>query len=1286
MKKHILKLILSSIAVFAATLSYASGTIPHNSVEICTGDHTTLTASTTGDSYEWTPATGLSSTTTKTVTASPTAVQTYNYTCKVTKKGGSTDTDNLISLGGFEFAPNEVNSNKRAQNKMGDWINYEYLNFDQSGVNIAQGAVTTARNANNVKTAYFYNTPPHSGNYMLVADGGSSSNARVWSARDLKLKSGVTYQFSVWAANIDIEYNKHGISSLAKLKFVIENQDGTRELSSFTVKETLGQWNEFKATFTAAKDYGWCHIYLVNFNTEFEGNDFALDDIYFGAEIKTDDDVTTETFPVVVKNCTAQPVEHNETVCKNRSLTLTPTNTGTSYRWDDGSTNQTLTIMPTEDGTLTHYCDVTIAGLTSPVRETFNIKVNPTLKTTLTATVQKGDPYTENGFNITADQTAETGVYSYTLNKQSKVTGCDSIVSLTLHVEQDSPHYYEDVCVDESLTLKPKTSGISYKWSDGSTNPTLTITPTAAGTENYTCVVTTSNSGIGSNLISNGGFEDVSTACPYKGFTTDFLCFQVDEDFPTSMQDARGWLRVAHIPFAASSITPHSGDYLLDIDGQDNGVTVVPFYKTTIEGTFKKDETYKFTYWANTICVTDQAEITVKYTINGQTSVLIPKTTMTDGGWKQYGTGYVLTIPEDCSEITLIIVDEHQNWLSNDLALDDFEFRRVNMPITTTEYFEVTVQECHLDPIYHNPVTCQNTPITLTAETEGLSYEWTDGTQVLGTERSIIIDAATAGDFTYTCNIVKSKDGTLQRNIIQNGDFEDISTECPYPGITSDYDCYGVDATIPTAAEKGSYEISSAAWGGDGPHGGNYCFLADGATGTPTPTALNINTTEGLKKDKTYKLTFWAAKTSFTNTPTLSLALFGYGPITSIGTPVTLNDDNLWHEYSFDVIPIADYPYNYIAFKDVVTEGDGNSFAIDDISLICTSLEPGLTQEEIFNLKVNPILYGTVKDHVCQGQAYEKDGFKVTEEETEAGGTITKTKTVESVVTHCDSIVTLTLIVNPILYGKTTDRVCQGSAYNKDGFSVTAEETEAGGTITKTKTIPSVVTGCDSIVTLTLNVDPRLYGRVEDQICSGKSYNKNGFVVTEEETAEIGTITKTKTISSVVTGCDSIVTLTLTVNPNPEFEVETKGRTATIDVTAGTAPFKYQIDGKVFDNAVIEGLTVGDHAILVTDANTCASTGSFSIIPVPVEPMVFFSPNNDGINDRWQIKGLEYYPTALVQIYDRYHKLLYSAKAIDFDGWDGTYNGHPMPMTDYWYVIINEEMDKMMSGHFILKR
>ena len=153
MRIHILKLILSSIAALAATLSYASGIIPHQSVEICKGESTSLTTDTSGDTYEWTPATGLSGTTTQSVTSTPPTTGSITYTCKVTKKGGSTATDNLISLGGFEFAPGQVDQNMSAKNKMGDWISYQYMNFDRSGKNIGFGCTTTAHNAKDVKQA-----------------------------------------------------------------------------------------------------------------------------------------------------------------------------------------------------------------------------------------------------------------------------------------------------------------------------------------------------------------------------------------------------------------------------------------------------------------------------------------------------------------------------------------------------------------------------------------------------------------------------------------------------------------------------------------------------------------------------------------------------------------------------------------------------------------------------------------------------------------------------------------------------------------------------------------------------------------------------------------------------------------------------------------------------------------------------------------------------------------------------------------------------------------------------
>lgn len=53
----------------------------------------------------------------------------------------------------------------------------------------------------------------------------------------------------------------------------------------------------------------------------------------------------------------------------------------------------------------------------------------------------------------------------------------------------------------------------------------------------------------------------------------------------------------------------------------------------------------------------------------------------------------------------------------------------------------------------------------------------------------------------------------------------------------------------------------------------------------------------------------------------------------------------------------------------------------------------------------------------------------------------------------------------------------------------------------------------------------------------------------------------------------------------------------------------------------------------------------------------------------------------------RMGKLLYEINDYsDTVGWDGNYNGHPMPSTDYWYLISLPELDKILRGHFTLFR
>ena len=80
----------------------------------------------------------------------------------------------------------------------------------------------------------------------------------------------------------------------------------------------------------------------------------------------------------------------------------------------------------------------------------------------------------------------------------------------------------------------------------------------------------------------------------------------------------------------------------------------------------------------------------------------------------------------------------------------------------------------------------------------------------------------------------------------------------------------------------------------------------------------------------------------------------------------------------------------------------------------------------------------------------------------------------------------------------------------------------------------------------------------------------------------------------------------------------------------------------------------------------------------------FFTPNSDGYNDLWQIFGIQAYPEAIIQIYDRYGKLLKNLNSKS-KGWDGTWNGKILPSDDYWFVVYLED-DRIYKGHFSLIR
>ncbi len=137
----------------------------------------------------------------------------------------------------------------------------------------------------------------------------------------------------------------------------------------------------------------------------------------------------------------------------------------------------------------------------------------------------------------------------------------------------------------------------------------------------------------------------------------------------------------------------------------------------------------------------------------------------------------------------------------------------------------------------------------------------------------------------------------------------------------------------------------------------------------------------------------------------------------------------------------------------------------------------------------------------------------------------------------------------------------------------------------------------------------------------------------------------------------------------------------------GTEPYTYSLDDSYPQSEnVFKNLKNGVHEIYVIDSNGCYAVVSIelnSMLDIVVPP--FFTPNGDGLNDSWEIEGIDKLPDSIIKIYDRYGKLLIKYFASD-PGWDGRYLGRPVPTDDYWYVIELANTRQVVKGHITLKR
>lgn len=174
-------------------------------------------------------------------------------------------------------------------------------------------------------------------------------------------------------------------------------------------------------------------------------------------------------------------------------------------------------------------------------------------------------------------------------------------------------------------------------------------------------------------------------------------------------------------------------------------------------------------------------------------------------------------------------------------------------------------------------------------------------------------------------------------------------------------------------------------------------------------------------------------------------------------------------------------------------------------------------------------------------------------------------------------------------------------------------------------------------------------------------------------------------------GCPSIRTIIVTASEIASIQtIEiidlSDSNSVLVNVTGNGGDYVYSIQesfGPYQTSNLFTNVAIGFHTVYIKDLNGCGIAEQIiSVLGVPK----YFTPNGDGFNDTWNIKGAnqDFYADSIIYIFDRYGKLIKQISPIG-NGWDGTINENLAPSDDYWYSIKFDD-GRSAKGHFTLKR
>lgn len=212
--------------------------------------------------YEWLPAAGLSDPTI--INPIITGSGTRNYTLFAY---AADPANNLLINGDFD------------QGRIGWTTDYRPGNGGSFGLLSNEGRFAIATNAASTHSNFAACTDHTGGGNQLVVNGARFAGEEVYCQR-VNVAPNTKYGVSAWLQSVESQ-------NPARLQFSV---NGALLGGIFTASSTTCDWRNFCQTWNSGAATS-AEVCIVNQNTNSTGNDFALDDIFFGPFCETTDEV-----------------------------------------------------------------------------------------------------------------------------------------------------------------------------------------------------------------------------------------------------------------------------------------------------------------------------------------------------------------------------------------------------------------------------------------------------------------------------------------------------------------------------------------------------------------------------------------------------------------------------------------------------------------------------------------------------------------------------------------------------------------------------------------------------------------------------------------------------------------------------------------------------------------------------------------------------------------------------------------------------------------------------------